>query len=103
MTLFPFENRHDYDFLTDACVKCGGLRHAIHESDSPLRCLGGGNVVGVTHRALRRRFGELLATQTAGSPTRPPAGFPEAHRGLLSSELFDGLSEIEGLEPSGGG
>lgn len=88
MTLFPFENRHDYDFLTDACVKCGGLRQAIHESDSPLRCLGGGNVVGVTHRALRRRFDQLLGTDTADAPTRPSAAFLEVWRWLHDGQDY---------------
>ena len=66
MTLFRSEDRHDWDYLTEACTKCGGMRHVIHNSDNPLRCLGGGNVVGLTHRRLRQTFRELLGESYEG-------------------------------------
>ena len=78
MALFDSQHRHDWDWITESCVKCGQFRSAVYQSDSPLRCLGGGNVAGVTHRVLRRAFERMLGGDIASAQAGPPAAIPKA-------------------------
>ena len=45
---------HRFDVVTDYCTLCGASRVQMLDGVVPLACLGGGNVVAISHLVARR-------------------------------------------------